>query len=213
MLGEHVELHMLVGTIKRGCSLQGYIDNKLIDTTKIQERHEALVKEMTLRGYKHNSPLTYVDTLNLGSGLISETASLSELSRRCPECARRQLDDEMVARLLKEHYGELPKYASGPNTGRLDRNQIASKYSYTLKEVTKAYLNWQDTFRIEGSTLTFEQYLNKLYRAGLTPSDIGNKKGQFNLSRHNDTGPYNNESCRFLSRVENIREQKNLFGK
>ncbi len=32
LLGEHVEMHMFVGTIKRGVSLNGYIKNKLVET-------------------------------------------------------------------------------------------------------------------------------------------------------------------------------------
>lgn len=87
LLGEHVELHMLVATIqKRKCSLQGYVDNKLIDTTKIQHRHNELVEEMKKRGYNHKSPLTYVDCIRVGENIIDIQESHKELMRRCKDC-------------------------------------------------------------------------------------------------------------------------------
>ena len=86
LLGEHVELHMLVGSIKKGQSLQGFIDNKLIDTSKIQKRHDALVKEMERRGYNHKSPLKYTDKVKLGVGIVDPKVSLKELHRRCKDC-------------------------------------------------------------------------------------------------------------------------------
>ena len=86
LLGEHVELHMLVGSIKKKQSLQGFIKNKLIDTSKIQARHDALVKEMERRGYNHKSPLTYDDKLNLGK--VNSKESYKELLRRCPDCRK-----------------------------------------------------------------------------------------------------------------------------
>lgn len=88
LLGEHVELHMLVGSIKRGISLQGYVDNKLIDTTKIQERHEELAAEMKRRGYSHKSPLHYEDKIKVGLGIVNANDSLKELHRRCDDCRK-----------------------------------------------------------------------------------------------------------------------------
>lgn len=88
LLGEHVELHMLVGSIKRGQSLQGFVDNGLIDTAKIQKRHDDLVKEMERRGYNHKSPLVYKDKLHIGK--VDSKHSLNELSRRCESCRELQ---------------------------------------------------------------------------------------------------------------------------
>lgn len=85
LLGEHVELHMLVGTIRRGVSLTGYLARGLIDTAKISARHDALVEEMTRRGYNHKSPLEYDDELALGS--VDLEASMLELMRRCSRCS------------------------------------------------------------------------------------------------------------------------------
>jgi len=89
LLGEHVELHMFVGTIQKGVSLAGYVSRGLVDTSKIALRHEALVEEMIARGYNHKSPLLYVDTL--GVGKVNAIASAIELRRRCPDCAEKQI--------------------------------------------------------------------------------------------------------------------------
>ena len=71
----------------------------------------------------------------------------------------------------------------------------------------KAYVNWQDIFRIAGSSLTFRQYLDKMVEAGITPNQIGNGRDQYNLSRYGDVGVYSDETCRFTKRIENEREQ------
>jgi hypothetical protein len=84
LLGEHVELHMFVGTIKKGTSIKGYVDNHLVDTSLIKQRHEELVKEMERRGYKHKTPLEYVDSFNVGK--IDPEVSKAILLSRCIEC-------------------------------------------------------------------------------------------------------------------------------
>lgn len=113
----------------------------------------------------------------------------------------------MVQRSLKHLYGDLPRNKTGINKSRLDRARICKEYGFTYRELTKAYLNWQDTFRIEGSDLTFKQYLDKLREVGLTPSDVGNDHAQYNLSRYNDEGCYSLRTCRFITRKENLLEQ------
>ena len=90
LLGEHVELHMFIGTIKKGVSLQGYVDNGLIETKKIYVRHNELVAEMERRGMKHKSPLPNVNFEKLPKAhfdaTVSVEESLAELQRRCPAC-------------------------------------------------------------------------------------------------------------------------------
>ena len=51
LLGEHVELHMLAGSLRRGISLQGFFENKLIEIHNVARRHEQLVREMKRRGF------------------------------------------------------------------------------------------------------------------------------------------------------------------
>jgi Pyrimidine dimer DNA glycosylase len=89
LLGEHVELHMLVACLKREFSIQGYVDQGLVNTRSIYSRHDALVAEMTLRGYKHQSPL-HVLRKCPKVGKISRAENLKELARRCPGCRQLQ---------------------------------------------------------------------------------------------------------------------------
>ena len=57
LLGEHLEHHMLIGSIKNGKKIKGYIDNNLLEPLSLFNRHEQLVQEMLRRGYSHNSQL------------------------------------------------------------------------------------------------------------------------------------------------------------
>ena len=87
LLGEHVELHMLVGHIRLKRAMGKFVTTGLVDTRKIAARHKALVGEMGRRGYNHQSPLHYTDLLKQGH--VDVKASLVELVRRCPECRSR----------------------------------------------------------------------------------------------------------------------------
>ncbi|MFR8275029.1 MAG: pyrimidine dimer DNA glycosylase/endonuclease V [Desulfovibrio fairfieldensis] len=53
-----MELHMLLGTLKKGKSITGFLSGGLIDPCRMYKRHGELVREMERRGYAHNSPLT-----------------------------------------------------------------------------------------------------------------------------------------------------------
>ena len=44
LLGEHVELHMLVGSLRKGISLEGFFENKLIELHNVERRHAQLVR-------------------------------------------------------------------------------------------------------------------------------------------------------------------------
>jgi hypothetical protein len=69
LLGEHVELHVLVNTIinkRRGRSDIGWVNHP--ETRRYEnhlgmlyDRHEQQVEEMNKRGYNHNSPLIPVE--------------------------------------------------------------------------------------------------------------------------------------------------------
>jgi hypothetical protein len=90
LLGEHVELHMLAGSIKRGKSIRGFIDKGLVETHNILDRHETLVAEILRRGYKHNSPLVFQIQFYIYSrGQVDRAKSLKELINRCPKCKER----------------------------------------------------------------------------------------------------------------------------
>lgn len=88
LLGEHKELHQLVGMInaERLGPVRGHARLSQIDTTLIKERHEALVAEMIARGYNHKSPLPdFVDPL-IGVDCIDIDANYRDLFDRCFEC-------------------------------------------------------------------------------------------------------------------------------
>lgn len=105
-------------------------------------------------------------------------------------------------------YGNLPKHKSGSCCGQIDRKAVAKIYGFSYFEIIKAYNNWILIFRFQKSNLTFEQYLNKLVEAGITPSNVGKRSTDYSLSRINDEGPYTQKSCRFITTRANCLEQK-----
>jgi pyrimidine dimer DNA glycosylase len=84
LLGEHLEVHMLVGSLRRGRSVQGFLDRGLLEPQHVRSRHKALVAEMRRRGYKHASPLLKVRVKV--DGRVDVRRSARELSARCAEC-------------------------------------------------------------------------------------------------------------------------------
>jgi len=86
LLGEHLELHMFLGTIKKGTSIEGYLKNGLLETHNIQSRHDQLVQEMIKRGYKHNTPLdcSYNNIVH-----INIEHNIEVLKSRCTRCCER----------------------------------------------------------------------------------------------------------------------------
>ena len=90
LLGEHVEMHMFAGTIKKGISTKGYEETGLVDLSKIRSRHDRIAKEMLRRGMRHKSPMDPV-VEGLKGGGIDIKVNLKELKRRCPDCRRRSV--------------------------------------------------------------------------------------------------------------------------
>lgn len=95
LLGEHVEHHMFIGSIKKGIDFDGYVVNNLVEPSAFAARHAALVAEMEARGYKHKSPLLDVSAeledypLYVAQAKVNRQAAWEELARRCPECRER----------------------------------------------------------------------------------------------------------------------------
>lgn len=87
LMGEHVELHMLVGSLNKGRSVKGFIRDGLIEVQSVKDRHEQLVVEMTRRGYNHKSPLPDFNSFIAGSVNISD--NIEELKKRCTDCKDR----------------------------------------------------------------------------------------------------------------------------
>ena len=88
LLGEHVEIHMLAGSLNKGRSVAGFLADGLLEPQSMRARHAALVAEMTKRGYRHQSPLP--TTPVPPEGCVDVERSKAELVRRCPACAARK---------------------------------------------------------------------------------------------------------------------------
>lgn len=89
LCGEHVEHHMFVAVANSGKRLDGYVDNNLLEYRSLQQRHDALAKEMKRRGYNHRSPLGSLNKQQPAKVLNSKVdvkASLIDLHSRCPHC-------------------------------------------------------------------------------------------------------------------------------
>jgi len=90
LLGEHVECHMIVGSIKKNQKLRGYIENNCLEPESIKKRHDELANEIKRRGYNHKSPLEEPDISYLPDFQrkykINKDESKRELFNRCELC-------------------------------------------------------------------------------------------------------------------------------
>ncbi|MCD1295093.1 hypothetical protein CUJ83_08790 [Methanocella sp. CWC-04] len=93
--GEHNEVHMFGGSIKRRIHTDGYLKANCFEANSIGARHEELVEEMVGRGYEHNSILVVdMGALNdiprhVRDFKIDSEGSLSLLLQRCTRCRKR----------------------------------------------------------------------------------------------------------------------------
>ncbi|MFA7708122.1 MAG: pyrimidine dimer DNA glycosylase/endonuclease V [Candidatus Pacearchaeota archaeon] len=84
LLGEHVEMHMFVGTLNKNKSIKGYLDNGLVEVHNIRKRHNTLVKEMKKRGMNHQSELPNYKSQTIGK--VNVNSNEKDLFNRCEEC-------------------------------------------------------------------------------------------------------------------------------
>lgn len=96
LLGEHVEMHMFIGTLEIGNRMDGYVNGGLVEIHNIRKRHDELAAEMTRRGMKHQSPITSKVEL-YEAGKVDAATNLVELARRCSECEVLQNGIQLVA--------------------------------------------------------------------------------------------------------------------
>ena len=96
LLGEHNELHKLVGSIRKSKSLKGYLDQNIIEPESIIERHTELVWEMLRRGYNHQSPLPKFDITDIPKTKVSIDKSYDDLFNRCSACYERFVASEAL---------------------------------------------------------------------------------------------------------------------
>lgn len=91
LTGEHVEMHMFIGTLQMGNKMTGYIDGGLVEIHNIRKRHNELAVEMTRRGMNHQSPIEpEVDSLLYEAGSVDVNFSLADLRQRCEDCKQLQ---------------------------------------------------------------------------------------------------------------------------
>ena len=89
LLGEHVEHHMFLGTLKKGISIKGYISKGLLEVHSLKERHDQIAIEMESRGMNHKTPFM-LDGLSLwNEGYINENENIKNLFDRCLRCRER----------------------------------------------------------------------------------------------------------------------------
>ena len=91
LLGEHKELHMFDGCIRRTRNLRGYMEKGLVEIHNIVDRHNELVIEMLKRGYNHQSPLEKWHPF--GGGKVDLIENIKELRKRCVSC-RERMDEQ-----------------------------------------------------------------------------------------------------------------------
>ena len=90
LLGEHNELHKLVGAINKGKNLKGYYEKKLVDPMLMYFRHHQLVREMLDRNYNHKSELPLINYKDVPYDIrIDLDKNLLDLLSRCEECRKR----------------------------------------------------------------------------------------------------------------------------
>lgn len=96
LLGEHVEMHMYIGSLSKGIKATRYLEGNLLEPAVLESRHDELAAEMVHRGYNHSSP---VDRDKLREALrrlsnfeaaivIDREKAKADLHGRCPECAK-----------------------------------------------------------------------------------------------------------------------------
>ena len=89
LLGEHVEIHMFIGTINLQKKVDGYLEKGLLEIHNLYARHEELVEEMKRRGYNHRSDVDKKWKYVKRSGEIDKIKNLKVLSNRCSRCRSR----------------------------------------------------------------------------------------------------------------------------
>lgn len=84
ILGEHVEMHMFIGSIRAGKRIDGFIEKGLVEVHNIIKRHNEIAREMTRRGFNHKSAPMKVNLWR--EGRVNIKKSTLELNKRCKEC-------------------------------------------------------------------------------------------------------------------------------
>ena len=94
LLGEHNEIHKLVGTLhSRNIEIDGWVREQFVYPREIIARHAELVAEARRRGWPsgldHETPIGPIDLSALPDVPIDRERNRRELAERCPRCRRR----------------------------------------------------------------------------------------------------------------------------
>jgi hypothetical protein len=93
LLGEHVECHMIVGSIEKSKNLEGFFINNCIEPLSIKKRHDEIANEMTNRGFNHKSFIIKNPNIEYlkerKTYIINKDDSFKMLYDRCDKCRSR----------------------------------------------------------------------------------------------------------------------------
>lgn len=87
LVAEHLEMHMFATALLTGRNIAGFIRKGLVDTGKVQERHDLLAEELGIRRGSHKSPLLFFSTYV--EGYVDADVTREVLLSRCKDCAER----------------------------------------------------------------------------------------------------------------------------
>ncbi len=167
LLGEHLELHMFVTSINKKMKLTGFVKNNLLEVSSLKSRHEELVNEMEMRGYKHKTPLKDFDASYLGDlelQKINIPQSEEELFNRCDKCKELSLK---VSNLKNEMLKQI-NLLNSLNPNLKDRigikilSQQYNKWSVHVFESTKRKKGYTDKDRVD-STIKFFNAIKNIF--------------------------------------------------
>ena len=96
----------------------------------------------------------------------------------------------------------------------INRIEIAKQRGWELNEIYRAKDAWRKMHKRQPeSDISFFEYLDMMQEAGLRPSMVGLRRGQYHMARYNDSGPYTKGNCRFIPQEENQKERKEGYQK
>lgn len=87
LLGEHVECHMVAGSLLKGrtASIKGLCDYSMLEPQHLAARHEALAKEIARRDMTHASDMPELPK-EVPHGDVDVEESYYQLMKRCDDC-------------------------------------------------------------------------------------------------------------------------------
>ena len=90
LLGEHVEIHMLVGSIIKRKNIEGFLKKALVFPSQIKNRHDKIVIEMKKRGFNHRSKIPQYTLIEeyMRETPVDLEFNIKDLSGRCKACRK-----------------------------------------------------------------------------------------------------------------------------